>query len=65
MTLTVAWPAESRSPAVAAFVRTAKQIAQAAIGAESTLVTNSAHALSRHSSGDPAGPDGGQGPIGP
>jgi DNA-binding transcriptional LysR family regulator len=32
VTLAVAWPAESRSPAVAAFVRTAKAIAHAAIG---------------------------------
>ncbi|BCL26998.1 LysR family transcriptional regulator [Streptomyces aurantiacus] len=30
-TLAVAWPAESRSPAVAAFVRTARQVAQNAV----------------------------------
>jgi DNA-binding transcriptional LysR family regulator len=42
VTLAVAWPAESRSPAVAAFVRTAKEIAEAVAAVE---LAGTSHAL--------------------
>ncbi|MFD0782538.1 LysR substrate-binding domain-containing protein, partial [Micromonospora azadirachtae] len=41
-TLAVAWPAESRSPAVAAFVRVVKEIAEATVDDEPSAVEQAA-----------------------